>query len=217
MATLHLSRRAVDDCSSADRTLRVTVVPTFAMRWLAPRLARYEESPGAAPVILDVSAEIRSDDSFDIAIRTGLGDWQGLYAAPLLPVEATPMLSPALAATMTLSSPADLARLPLFRTMIGLDGSARRGLASQHCGFMAVVIRPMSSMRWLPLRDQVSHYCRPRCSALIDEGKLLQPFAHVLQGPNRHHLLLRPQEERAPVLEFASWLPSEAVLGAARA
>ena len=53
--------------------------------------------------------------------------------------------------------------------------------------------------------------------ALIDEGKLLQPFAHVLQGPNQHYLLLRRQEERAPVLEFASWLRSEAVLGAARA
>ena len=46
--------------------------------------------------------------------------------------------------------------------------------------------------------------------ALLDEGKLLQPFAHVLLGPRQHYLLMWPREERATVLGFATWLRGEA-------
>jgi LysR family transcriptional regulator, glycine cleavage system transcriptional activator len=208
---LNLLRRAVDDCSSAGQALRLTVVPTFAMRWLAPRLARYEKSPGAVPAILDVSAELRPNDSFDIAVRTGLGDWPGLDATPLMPVEATPMLSPALAATVALSSPADLARLPLLphddwpRWFREVD--AGEPVLRFHGGqYPTHELDALAAIEGVGVALLSPTLFR----ALIDEGKLLQPFAHVLSGPNQHYLLMRPQEKRATVLGFASWLRSEA-------
>jgi LysR family glycine cleavage system transcriptional activator len=80
---LGLLRAAVEDCRGAAEPLRVTAVPTFAMRWLTPRLAANHALPDAVPIRLDVSAELRPADGFDIAIRTGPGDWPGFEATAL--------------------------------------------------------------------------------------------------------------------------------------
>ena len=107
-------RLAVEAFRGGDHALRVTCAPTFGMRWLAPRLARYHALPDAVPIALDVAPELRSPQDFDVAVRTGLGAWRGFQAIALFAVEATPMLSPALLAGRRLSSPADLASLPLL-------------------------------------------------------------------------------------------------------
>ncbi len=44
---LTLMRTAVDDCRRVRQPLRVTCAPTFAARWLMPRLATYHSAPGA--------------------------------------------------------------------------------------------------------------------------------------------------------------------------
>src|ERR1700689_5049764 len=44
---LALMRVAVDDCRRVKHPLRVTCAPTFAARWLVPRLATYQTLPGA--------------------------------------------------------------------------------------------------------------------------------------------------------------------------
>src|SRR4030095_1072133 len=43
---------AVDEFGNTDQMLRVTAAPTFAMRWLTPRLARYHALAGAVPIKL---------------------------------------------------------------------------------------------------------------------------------------------------------------------
>lgn len=213
---LQLLRRALDDCSSGGQALRLTVVPTFATRWLAPRLARYEKSSSAVPVILDVSAELRPNDSFDMAIRTGLGDWTRLHATPLLSVDATPMLSPALAATTTLSSPADIAKLPLlphddWPRWFRETGAGEPALQFHGGQYPTHELDALAAMEGVG----VALLSPTLFGALIEEGKLVQPFPDVLLGPNQHYLLMQPQEKRPRVLEFASWLRSEAMLGAA--
>jgi LysR family glycine cleavage system transcriptional activator len=167
-------------------------------------------------VILDVSAEVRPNDSFDLAVRTGSGNWPGLHATPLLPVEATPMLSPALAATTTsLSSPADLARLPLLPHddwprwfhEAGDGVPELRFHAGQYSTHELDALAAMEGVGVALLSPTLFR-------VLLEEGKLLQPFEHVLLGPYQHYLLVRPQEARTAVLEFAAWLHSEAALGA---
>src|SRR2546423_15530522 len=74
---LALTRAAVAACRDEAVPLRVTVTPTFALRWLAQRLPDYQMQAGAAPIRLDVSTDIRPSNQFDIAIRSGRGEWAG--------------------------------------------------------------------------------------------------------------------------------------------
>jgi LysR family transcriptional regulator, glycine cleavage system transcriptional activator len=101
---------------SRRNVLKVTVIPTFAVNWLMPRLARrrpvgMEVELETLPDIVDLSA--RAD--IDCAIRLGRGPWAGTSSQTVLPVEAYPVASPAFVADRRLRTPQDLAR----HTLIG--------------------------------------------------------------------------------------------------
>jgi LysR family glycine cleavage system transcriptional activator len=99
------------------RRLRVTTMPSFAARWLLPRIGRFIR---AHPDIdLDVSASEAVVDlareEVDVAIRYGLGHWPGLHAEFLHDDEFFPVASPRLVGRRPRMRPEDLARFPLMR------------------------------------------------------------------------------------------------------
>ncbi|KGM35773.1 LysR substrate-binding domain-containing protein [Inquilinus limosus] len=206
---LGLIRSAVEACRGAADGLRVTAVPTFAMRWLTPRLAAYHARPDAVPIRLDVSAELRLAGDFDIAIRTGHGDWPGFEATALMPVDATPMLSPALAAG--LSSPADLAALPLLPHDDWRRWFREAGVEPPALRFYADDYPTHELDAAVAIEGAGVALLSPRLfGTLLRDGKLVQPFPHVIRGPAAHHILLRPGEARPAVLCFRDWLVDEA-------
>jgi LysR family glycine cleavage system transcriptional activator len=208
---LGIIRSAVDDLRSGAQPLRVTAVPTFAMRWLTPRLARYHALPNAAPITLDVSAELRSEDSFEIAIRTGLGGWRGYQATALMPVEATPMLSPALAAKARLSCPQDLAALPLLPYDEWPRWFREAGAEPPALDFYADDYPTHELDAAAAVEGAGVALLSPTLfGALLRDGKLIQPFPHVMQGPAQHYVLLKPGEARRAVLDLRAWLVDEA-------
>ncbi|MFA4951676.1 LysR substrate-binding domain-containing protein [Brevundimonas sp.] len=115
-----LLRRAVTDLTEADEgILSITTLATLATQWLAPRLGAFQlANPGlavrldTAPHLVDLTRE-----GFDVALRTGSGDWPGLESVRLLPATFTPVCSPAMAHRLDLKAPADLLAAP----RIGLD------------------------------------------------------------------------------------------------
>ena len=100
------------------RQLRVSVVPSFAARWLLPRIGRFL---AAHPdVDLDVRAnmanvDFRRDDD-DVAIRYGYGDWPDVHVEHLFDDQFFPVCSPRLANGRLPARPADLAKYPLLRS-----------------------------------------------------------------------------------------------------
>lgn len=91
--------------------IRVSVIPSFAARWLVPRLddfhARYPE------IDLEIDAEPRSVDlqssDVDLAIRYGSGRYPGVHTELLLREEVYPVCSPTLLNRgPPLKEPADL-------------------------------------------------------------------------------------------------------------
>ena len=64
----------------AAQRLRVTVLPSFANRWLMPRMSRWRERHPDLP--LEIEASIRVVDlqreGFHAAVRQGKGPWAGL-------------------------------------------------------------------------------------------------------------------------------------------
>lgn len=97
-------------------TLSISTVPTFAGAWLSPRLGKFQMNHPNLAVRLETSDNLVDFGREDItvAIRAGDGSWPGLESHELMPIEYTPMLSPALARKHALNTPADLLKLPLL-------------------------------------------------------------------------------------------------------
>jgi LysR family glycine cleavage system transcriptional activator len=132
-----------------------------------------------------------------------------------MPVESTPMLSPTLASTIALSEPADLAALPLlphddwplwFREA-GAEGLNLHFYADDYPTHELDATAAIGGAGVALLSPIVF-------GPLIRAGKLVQPFAHVMRGPNWHYALLDPRETRPQVRAFCAWLQEEARAGA---
>jgi LysR family transcriptional regulator, glycine cleavage system transcriptional activator len=111
----------------AAQTLRLTVVPSLAQRWLLPRMARWRERHA------DISLEIHASqklvdlqrDGFHAALRVGGGPWRGVQAVRLVDSELIAVAAPARAARLPLGDLAAIAAEPL----LGTDDEWRRFLA----------------------------------------------------------------------------------------
>lgn len=205
---------AVASCRNDEQSLRVTAAPSFASRWLAPRLSRYHQRPDAAPIQIDCSAELRAGEDFDIAIRTGVGDWPSFATTRLMPVEATPMLSPSLAAKVKLASPADLAKLPLLRHddwPLWFRHARTRVPRLQFCAdeYPTHELDAAAAMEGAG----VALLSPTLFASALRDGKLIQPFPHVLAGPNWHFLLMNPTDARPAAQGFRAWMQAELAMG----
>jgi LysR family transcriptional regulator, glycine cleavage system transcriptional activator len=102
---------------SNPRQLRVSVMPSFAARWLLPRLGRFLARHH------DIEIDVRSSfalvdflaDDTDVAIRYGFGGWPDVEAEHILSDTFFPVCSPRLASGLP-AQPRDLARPTLLRS-----------------------------------------------------------------------------------------------------
>jgi LysR family glycine cleavage system transcriptional activator len=202
---------ALEEFQASAPLLRVTAPPTFATRWLAPRLARYP-APGGLGIELDVSTDIRDPDAFDVAIRTGGGGWAGLEEHPLTPVEVTPMLAPSLLGTRTLAAPQALADFELLPHPDWEQWFAEAGCkAPQGLRFAAVdypthELNANAALAGAGVALLSPSLFRP----LLAEGQLIAPFACVLSGPAWHFALMRADDTRPAPQHFCAWLCEQA-------
>jgi LysR family glycine cleavage system transcriptional activator len=198
---------ALDEFQATIAPLRVTVPPTFASRWLAPRLPGYR-APGGAAIELDISSDVRDPAAFDVAIRTGRGGWDGLDEYALTPVDVTPMVAPALLGSRTLVEPEDLAGFDLLphpdwgkwfaraeRPMpsdlrfVGVDYSIFELIANAAVNGLGVALVSPTLFR-----------------PLLDAGLLVAPLDTVLKGPDWYFALIREGDRRPAPRNFCDWL-----------
>jgi LysR family transcriptional regulator, glycine cleavage system transcriptional activator len=99
-AGLEMLSRAVSRKTTpfGERTLTISVAPSFASKWLLPRLPRFHEQH--PDIDLRISATVALADfqreGVDLAIRLGHGNYPGLHAEPLFSEALTPLCSPGL-------------------------------------------------------------------------------------------------------------------------
>ncbi len=76
--------------------LTISAPQTFANAWLAWRLGGFQMShPGlAVRLLVDDALADFATSPLDVAVRGGVGPWEGLHADRLMPVDFTPMCSP---------------------------------------------------------------------------------------------------------------------------
>ena len=99
---MDMSVRSVAD--TEDGPLDVSCPGTFTMRWLIPRLYRFQAQYPDIEVRLSASSKPVdfSRDGFDVAIRVGTAPWpDGADVIPLFPEQTGPVLAPSLFAGAT--------------------------------------------------------------------------------------------------------------------
>ncbi|MFQ5995526.1 MAG: transcriptional regulator GcvA, partial [Acidiferrobacterales bacterium] len=97
--------------------LTVSVLPSFAARWLVPRLGRFREAHPDIDVRVAPAAELVdfARDDVDVAIRYGRGRYLGLRVDRLMTEDIMPVCSPALLkGAKVLKRPSDLAHHTLL-------------------------------------------------------------------------------------------------------
>jgi len=198
---------------SNPRQLRVSVMPSFAARWLLPRLgsfiARHRD------IDLDVRSsmalvDFRRDDA-DVAIRHGFGNWPDVKAEYILSDTYFPVCSPRLAPRLP-AQPRDLARHTLLRAndefwkpwfdAVGLDWpEPSRGPIFNDSALMlqaAVDGQGIALARKSLLGNDVRN------------GLLVRLFDIDVAAPRRYYLVYPPRLAGSPKLvAFREWLLSE--------
>ena len=198
---------ALDKFQAGAGPLRVTVPPTFASRWLAPRLSGYRAAGGGS-IELDISSDLRDPTAFDVAIRTGRGGWDGLDEYALTPVDVTPMIAPSLLGAGTLAVPEDLSNFDLLphpdwgkwfaRAERPVPGNLR--FAGVNYSIFELIANAAVSGLGVGLLSPTLF--RP----LLDSGQLVAPLDTVLKGPDWYFALIREGDHRAAPRHFCDWL-----------
>ena len=118
LAQLDDGVQAAAAASAGDaRRLRVTVLPSFAHRWLLPRIARWRERHPSLALEIDASLRIvdLQREGFHAAVREGKGPWPGLESERLF--DQPPIIvvgSPSAARRLLGAQPEALTREPLL-------------------------------------------------------------------------------------------------------
>jgi LysR family glycine cleavage system transcriptional activator len=105
---------------AGSRVLTIGVGPTFATRWLIPRLADFQkDAPDIEVRFATGGATVPYNDDWTCGVRLGPGDWPEFSAEKLFPADFTPVCAPALA--KRLKTPEDLRSATLLRVAHAAD------------------------------------------------------------------------------------------------
>lgn len=208
---LMLMRSAVENCRRIKHPLRVTCAPTFAARWLVPKLASYHALPGADAIALDATQSPSSAGSFDVAIRSGTGPWPHYEAVKLLPELGTPMLSPRWVDPATRLTARKLLRVPLIPDPRWSVWFRLAGIPSAKPTFVATRFPNYELEAQAALQGIGAALLSPVLFAsLTEQGSLIAPFPWTVEGPASYWLLCTKEFAAA---HFVAWMRSQFGIG----
>lgn len=201
--------------------LQLASVPTFATRWLMPRL---HTLTGAHPdIVVHIDAYTKpfmfADSEYDAALYAGtpeqLGRWPGTRATLLMQEEIVPVASPRLLAARSSWAPQDLLALTLLQQStrpsawrqwfdaMQVDGAAARyGARYELFSMLAMAAVQGQGVTLLP---------RMLVEAELARGELQIVCERPLRG-QRAYYLIEPEaaHEKAALQPFRLWLQQQA-------
>jgi LysR family transcriptional regulator, glycine cleavage system transcriptional activator len=205
------------------RRLTLTAPPSFAAKWLVPRLGAFEQAHPQVDVWLSAGIELMdlTAGEVDVAIRYGAGRYPGLEVKRLMGEEVLPVASPELLKENPLEGPQDLTHHVLLHDgSPDLDDScpdwsmwlAARGLKTVdgHRGprfnQSSLVIEAAANGRGVALAK------RTLAQADIAAGRLVVPFQIATAVDFAYFLAYPKAKGRLPqVKAFVGWIEAEAL------
>ena len=201
------------------RVLTIGVGPTFAMRWLIPRLADFrKEQPDIDVRITTGGAAAPFGDDWSCGVTLGDGAWPGLVAEPLFAADLLPVCAPRLATP--LKRPADLKAPSLLRVAHAAEdwpiwlkaaGVARINARGPEFQFYGQALQ--AAVDGLGIAMGISPYIDDDLAA----GRLVAPFDLSVPKGMRWYLVHRGfQTEQRDFAAFRRWIIRAAATPAAR-
>ena len=215
---------ATERLRAAEQTgsLKVSVLPSFAAKWLLPRLSRFRDRHPEIDVLVSASNALVdfAREEADIAIRYGFGQYPGHEVEFLMGDRIFPVCSPKLLETgPPLRGPADLGRHTMLHDAdaladeseswrVWLDAAGVSGVdPSRGPGFS-----DSSMLLQAAVDGQGVALGRSALAALdLEAGRLVQPFGPSIPS-NLSYFIVTPRGagERPKVRLFHDWLLEEA-------
>jgi DNA-binding transcriptional LysR family regulator len=204
-------------------SIHLAAVPTFATRWLIPRL------PGLAALHPDITVHIETrtrpfmfaDTPFDAALYTGTAEqvshWAGTRSVWLLAEEVLPVCSPQFLGTQTTLTPEAIARCALLQQSTRPEGwrqwfdamgvAAPLALAGPRYELFSMTVAAAAQGMGVALVPRLL------IEAELAHGELVVACDKPLRGERSYYLMMPERTEDKPALQaFARWL--EAMAGA---
>jgi LysR family glycine cleavage system transcriptional activator len=205
------------------RRLTLTAPPSFAAKWLVPRLGAFEKAHPQVDVWLSAGIELvdLTAGEVDIAIRYGGGRYPGLEIRRLMSETVIPVASPEHLEANPLTSPSDLSsHILLHDGSPDLDDScpdwsmwlAARGLKGvdgnrgPRFNQSSLVIEAAVNGRGVALAK------RTLAQADLEAGRLVAPLQIATAVDFAYYLVHPKAKGRLPqVKAFVSWIEAEAL------
>ena len=175
------------------RVLTIGVGPTFAMKWLIPRLADFrKDEPDIDVRITTGGAAVPFGEDWSCGIKLGDGEWPGLIAEPLFAADPLPVCAPRLA--NGLKRPGDLKGPTLLRVAHSPDdgpawleaaGTARITARGTEFEFYGQALQ--AAVDGLGIAMGI----RPYIDDDLAAGRLVAPFALSVPKGMRWYLVYR--------------------------
>ena len=211
-------------------TIQLAAVPTFATRWLMPRLPLLAKSQPDITVHIDTQTRsfLFADTGFDAALYAGtpeqVRNWPGIEAVHLMDEDVVPVCSPQLLDRATQRAPGRawqplppqaLVDLPLLQQStrpqgwqqwfqsVGIE-SARAMDGPRYELFSMLAVAATHGMGVALIPPML-------VEAEIARGELVVACAQPLRGERSYYFITPAQQPASPVLQaFSSWLQAMA-------
>jgi LysR family glycine cleavage system transcriptional activator len=198
--------------------ISVSIIPSFAARWLVPRLGRFLVAHPAVDVRVSASERLVdfTTEPIDIGIRYGAGKYPGLVATKLADDALIAVAAPSLLASRARWSAGHLSSENLLHDDFpegwkrwfeacsrALPAKARKSQITDSSMLVEAAVRGqgVALARWSLAIDE------------IDAGRLVLPFPDVPPLPTGlayHVVAPRESLRRKPVAQFRDWVLEEA-------
>ena len=204
-------------------SLALAAVPTFATRWLIPRLPDFAAQQPEVVVHIETRTRpfLFADAEFDAALYAGtptqVANWAGTRATLLMTEDVVPVCSPRLLPRGKAVGPAVVARLPLLQQSTRPDSwrqwfdaqqidapNARGGPRYELFSMLATAAAHGLGMALMPtllIEDELAR------------GDLVVACARPLAGERGYYLVVPERGEERPLLRaFGDWLTAQAAV-----
>lgn len=204
--------------------LTVSVTPSFAAKWLVPRLERFSSAHPEFDVRIDASEALTdfATDDVDMAIRYGAGNYDGLQSTCLMADAAYPVCSPGLlAGPKPLCTPDDLRHHTLlhvqWKTQSEFQPNWSMWLKAAGVEGVDISRGPRFSYEGLSVEAAVKGMgvalaLHSLVRDDLEAGRLVRPFPpSIIDATHFCYFLVCPpaSAERAKVRAFRDWLVAE--------
>ncbi|CAH0525046.1 transcriptional regulator GcvA [Vibrio hippocampi] len=197
--------------------LTISLPPSFAIQWLVPRLADFnQQQPDIDVRIKAVDMDEGSlTDDVDVAIYYGRGNWPGLRADKLYQEFLVPLCAPALLlGSKPLDTLTDLSQHTLLHDMSRKDWkqfakqnqiegiNVNQGPIFSHS---TMVLQAAAHGQGIALGNNV--LAQPE----LDAGRLIAPFDEVLVSKNAFYVVCHDkQADMGRIATFRDWMLAKA-------